>query len=149
MTHNGYPVTDATGNLVDLDGNTLQEPFSHTPGFPGFSPTASQSLAVLADMQEAGIPVTYGYISDIHDKKSRRHAAAPRPGNALGPGDACYVAALQSYDNAFEKFFQRLAADGITPANTRVRHRRRGERPVRGRERRPRRPSRRRPAATA
>ena len=51
----------------------LQEPFTHTPGFPGFSPTASQSLAVLADMQEAGIPVTYGYISDTHDKKTRRH----------------------------------------------------------------------------
>jgi hypothetical protein len=115
--HNGYRVTDASGNLVDLDGNTLQEPFSHTPGFPGFNPTASQSLAVLADMQEAGIPVTYGYISDTHDKKSGA-TGCTSPGNALGPGDACYVAALKSYDNAFEKWFQRLAADGITPANT-------------------------------
>ena len=56
----GPQIADANGNLVDLDGNTLQEPFSHTPGFPGFNPTASQSLAVLADMQEAGIPVTFG-----------------------------------------------------------------------------------------
>ncbi len=70
MFHNGYQVTDANGNLVDLNGNTLQEPFTHTPGFPGFSPTASQTLAVMADMQEAGIPVTYGYISDLHEKKS-------------------------------------------------------------------------------
>ncbi len=115
--HNGYRVTDANGNLVDLDGNTLQEPFTHTPGFPGFSPTASQSLAVLADMQEAGIPVTYGYISDTHDKKSGA-TGCTSPGNALGPGDACYVAALKSYDNAFQKWFERLAADGITPANT-------------------------------
>jgi hypothetical protein len=117
MSHNGYPVTDANGNLVDLDGNTLQEPFTHTPGFPGFSPTASQSLAVLADMQEAGIPVTYGYISDTHDKKAGA-TGCTSPGNALGPGDACSVAALHSYDNAFNTFFQRLAADGITPANT-------------------------------
>ncbi|HEX5089589.1 MAG TPA: hypothetical protein VFV89_17410 [Nocardioides sp.] len=115
--HNGYRVTDANGNLVDLDGNTLQEPFSHTPGFPGFNPTASQSLAVLADMQEAGIPVTYGYISDTHDKKSGA-TGCTSPGNALGPGDACSVAALKSYDEAFEKWFERLAADGITPANT-------------------------------
>jgi hypothetical protein len=117
QTHNGYQVTDANGNLVDLDGNTLQEPFSHTPGFPGFSPTASQSLAVLADMQEAGIPVTYGYISDTHDKKSGA-SGCTSPGNALGPGDACYVAALHQYDNAFQRWFERLASDGITPANT-------------------------------
>jgi hypothetical protein len=117
MSHHGYPVTDANGNLVDLDGNTLQEPFTHTPGFPGFNPTASQSLAVLADMQEAGIPVTYGYISDTHDKKSGA-TGCTSPGNALGPGDACSVAALHAYDNAFNTFFQRLAADGITPANT-------------------------------
>jgi hypothetical protein len=117
QSHNGFPVTDANGNLVDLDGNTLQEPFTHTPGFPGFNPTASQSLAVLADMQEAGIPVTYGYISDTHDKKSGA-TGCTSPGNALGPGDACYVAALKDYDKAFQKWFQRLAADGITPANT-------------------------------
>src|SRR3954451_17007634 len=64
VTHDGFPVTDANGNLTDLNGNTMQEPFTHTPGFPGFNPTASQSLAAIADMQEAGIPVTYAYISD-------------------------------------------------------------------------------------
>ena len=117
VSRNGYQVTDANGNLVDLSGNTLQEPFTHTPGFPGFNPTAAQSLAVLADMQEAGIPVTYGYISDTHDKKSGA-TGCTSPGNALGPGDACYVAALHDYDNAFATWFQRLAADGITPANT-------------------------------
>ena len=117
VTRNGHQITDANGDLVDLDGNTLQEPFTHTPGFPGFNPTASQSLAVLADMQEAGIPVTYGYISDTHDKKAGA-TGCTSPGNALGPGDACSVAALHAYDNAFNTFFQRLAEDGITPANT-------------------------------
>jgi hypothetical protein len=61
-------------------------------------------------MQEAGVPVTYGYISDAHD----RHPS----GGAYGPGEAGYVAALKSYDNAFGTFFDRLRRDGITPANT-------------------------------
>ena len=46
LTHNGYQVTDATGNLVDLDGNAIDGAVQrHKPGFPGFNPTASQSLA--------------------------------------------------------------------------------------------------------
>jgi hypothetical protein len=123
QVHNGFQVTDANGNLVDLDGNTLQEPFTHTPGFPGFSPTATQTLAVMADMQEAGIPVTYGYISDLHERKADTttgctSASPPSTGRPLGPGDSCYVKNAQHYDAAFQKFFDRLAADGITPANT-------------------------------
>ncbi|MDT4919764.1 MAG: hypothetical protein QOI15_666 [Pseudonocardiales bacterium] len=117
LTRNGYQITDAAGNLVDENGTEIQEPFSHRPGFPGFSPTATQSLAYLADMQESGIPVTYGYISDTHDKKAGA-TGCTSPGNALGAGDACYVAALHSYDQAFQTFFERLATDGITPANT-------------------------------
>ena len=42
-----------------------------TPGFPGFGPiSAAQTLAYVADMQEVGVPITYGYISDAHEKKS-------------------------------------------------------------------------------
>ena len=120
---NGYRVTDANGNLVDLNGNTLSEPFGGGPGFPGFSPTATQSLAVMADMQEAGIPVTYGYISDLHEKKADTRtgctsATAASAGKPIGPGDSCYVSNAQHYDQAFQTFFTRLAADGITPANT-------------------------------
>jgi hypothetical protein len=121
--HGSYRVTDGSGNLVDLDGNTLKEPFTGTPGFTGFSPTATQTLAVMADMQEAGIAVTYGYISDLHERKSDTRtgctSATPASVNKpLGPGDSCYVANAQHYDQAFQKFFDRLAADGITPANT-------------------------------
>src|SRR5215475_13940854 len=61
-------------------------------------------------MQEAGIPVTFGYISDAHDK----HPTGP----AYGPGEAGYVSALKSYDDAFASFFQRLSADGINKSNT-------------------------------
>ena len=123
VVHNGYQVTDANGNLVDLNGNTLSEPFTGTPGFTGFSPTATQTLAVMADMQEAGIPVTYGYISDLHERKSDTttgctSATPTSVGKPLGPGDSCYVTNAQHYDQAFQTFFQRLQADGITPANT-------------------------------
>jgi hypothetical protein len=122
--HNGYQVTDASGNLVDENGNTETEAFGGGPGFTGFSPTATQSLAVLADMQEAGIPVTYGYISDLHEKKSDTRigctttANAATAGRPVGPGDKCYVQNAKNYDAAFNTFFQRLQSDGITPANT-------------------------------
>lgn len=121
--HHGYRVTDASGNLVDLNGQTLAESFGGGPGFPGFSPTATQSLAVMADMQEAGIPVTYGYISDLHERKSDTRtgctsATTQSVGKPIGPGDSCFVANAQHYDAAFNTFFQRLQADGITPANT-------------------------------
>jgi hypothetical protein len=123
LTHNGYQVTNAAGNLVDLNGNQINGAFlNNYPGFPGFNPTASQTLAYLADMQESGIPVTYGYISDLHERKAGTSgcttASATGTGYALGPGDSCYVSNAAAYDQAFATFFARLAADGITPANT-------------------------------
>ena len=122
LSRNGYQITDAAGNLVDENGNEIQEPFSHRPGFSGFSPTATQTLAYLADMQESGVPVTYGYISDLHERKAGTSgcttATATVTGRPVGPGDSCYVNNAAAYDQAFATFFQRLAADGITPANT-------------------------------
>ncbi|NJC68650.1 alkaline phosphatase family protein [Planosporangium thailandense] len=122
LVRNGYQVTDANGDLVDLDGNTIKSTYANIAGFPGFSPTASQSLAYLASMQEAGVPVTYGYISDIHEKKAGQTgcttASATGTGYPVGPGDPCSIATAKAYDDAFAKFFDRLAKDGITPANT-------------------------------
>jgi hypothetical protein len=126
LTRNGFAVTNAAGNLVDLDGHQIDEAFlAGHAGFPGFNPTATQTLAYLADMQEAGIPVTYGYISDLHERKADTTTGCTTAktgrisaGNPLGPGDACYVTNAQHYDHAFQVFFERLAADGITPANT-------------------------------
>ncbi|MGH9120326.1 MAG: hypothetical protein ACRDYC_00025, partial [Acidimicrobiales bacterium] len=113
-----YQVTDAAGNLVDLNGQEIDNSFTGGPGFvASFSPTAAQSLAVVADMQESGVPVAYTYISDLHDKKAGA-TGCTSPGNALGPGDPCYEAAAASYNQAFASFFSRLAADGITPANS-------------------------------
>jgi hypothetical protein len=116
-----YRVADNAGNLVDLDNREIADSQGNV-GFPGFNPTATQSLAMLAAMQEAGVPVTYGYISDIHERKDASFncttADATATGRPLGPGDACYVENAQRYDQAFAKFLDRLAKDGITPENT-------------------------------
>ncbi|HEV3308900.1 MAG TPA: hypothetical protein VG815_00030, partial [Chloroflexota bacterium] len=121
LSRNGYEITNAAGNLVDLNGNQINGAFlSNHPGFPGFGPiNASQTLAYVADMQESGVPVTYGYIADIHGNEHIPGVSACSSApSALGTGTACYVAQAQYYDTAFQNFFQRLAADGITPQNT-------------------------------
>jgi len=103
------PQISPSGALTDLNGNVIQDPSGHI-GFPGFDGMAAAvSLAYVAAMQEHGVPITYAYISDAHDK----HPSGP----AYGPGQAGYVAALQAYDSAFATFFTRLASDGITTQN--------------------------------
>jgi hypothetical protein len=104
------PAISPSGPVKDLDGNVIQTAQGN-PGFPNiFSPTASQSLGYAATMLEAGVPVIYVYISDAHDNKSAF--------GTFGPGQAGYVAQLKQYDDAFGKFFARLAKDGITKDNT-------------------------------
>ena len=108
------PVINTSGPIRDLDGNVIQDPFGQ-PGFPGFDGMeATVSLAWIAQMQEAGIPITYAYISDAHDA----HGTSGNIHFAHGPGEAGYAQQLQDYDRAFEKFFDRLAADGIDKRNT-------------------------------
>jgi hypothetical protein len=100
--------------LQDLLGNPIQDPFGQ-PGFPGFDGmSAAVSLAYVVEMQEKGIPVTYAYISDAHDF----HGVSGNAHTAFGPGDAGYVAQLKACDDAFAAFFTKLAALGITKANT-------------------------------
>src|SRR5690242_4058260 len=121
VTRNGFQVTNAAGNLVDENGNQINGAFlANHPGFPGFGPiNASQSLAYMADMLESGLPVVNGYIADIHGNEHIPGLAACNGAPAaLGPGTPCYIAQAQYYNQAFGTFFKRLAADGITPANT-------------------------------
>jgi len=104
------PKLNPTGPVTDLNGNVIQDSQGHI-GFPGFDGMAATvSLSYVAQMQEHGIPVTYAYISDAHDA----HPSGP----SYGPGQAGYVAALKAYDDAFGKFFKRLADDGINQSNT-------------------------------
>jgi hypothetical protein len=124
LTRNGHAVTNAKGNLVDLNGNEIDGSFlTNHPGFPGFDPTAPQTLAYAADYLEAGVPVVSTYIADIHGLQSipsldgKGGVCANSP-DALPPGDPCYIAQAKYYNAAFGAFFKRLAADGITPKNT-------------------------------
>src|SRR4029453_3805468 len=90
-------ITGGETALDALDGQPIPAP-SGQPGFPGFDgllPTVT--LSYVAAMQEAGIPVTYGYISDAHDDHGRygeKHIS-------YGPGEPGYVAQLKAYDEAF------------------------------------------------
>jgi hypothetical protein len=108
------PAIGFGANPTDLSGNTIQDASGHV-GFPGFDGMeATVSLSYVAKMQEAGIPVTYAYISDAHDG----HGTSGNIHYAYGPGEAGYVQQLHDYDTAFQQFFDRLAADGINKSNT-------------------------------
>jgi hypothetical protein len=118
----GSQVLDGNGNLKDINGNTIVDDFNNvlTPGFPGFSIAPQYSLGYVADMLEAGVPVVYAYINTPHRPMQFNpygYGFPSDPGD-YGPGEAHYVQTLQQYDDAFNKFFKRLAKDGITPANT-------------------------------
>jgi len=108
------PVIKPSGPMTDLDGKVIQDATGHI-GFPGFDGMeATVSLAWVAQMQEAGIPITYAYVSDAHDG----HGTSGNIHFAYGPGEDGYTQQLQAYDLAFQKFFDRLAKDGITKNNT-------------------------------
>jgi hypothetical protein len=121
VTHNGFQVTNAAGNLVDLNGNQINGAFlTNHPGFPGFGDISpAQTLGYTADLLESGVPVVYGYISDLHGN----HGLPGTPDcnnapDALGSGTLCYIEQAQAYNQQFGVFFKRLAADGITPKNS-------------------------------
>src|SRR5204862_324464 len=108
------PVIKPGAAMTDLGGNVIQDASGHV-GFPGFDGMeATVSLSWVAQMQEAGIPVTYAYVSDAHDD----HGTAGNIHFAFGPGEDGYIQQLQNYDLAFQRFFDRLAADGINKSNT-------------------------------
>ena len=113
-TQNCTNVTVNGQTAEEADGKPITDPFDQ-PGFPGFDGLfATTTLGYVAQMQEAGIPVTYGYISDAHDQ----HGVAGEIHATRGPGEADYVQQLKDYDTAFGQFFDRLADDGIDQSNT-------------------------------
>ncbi|HLK91241.1 MAG TPA: hypothetical protein VKZ18_15190 [Polyangia bacterium] len=108
----GTPGVDTA--LTSMLGNPIVDPFGQ-PGFPGFDGMEAEvTLRYIATMQEQGIPVTYGYISDAHDF----HGVAGNQHLAMGPGSQQYEQQLAAYDQAFANFFTELAAHGIDKTNT-------------------------------
>ena len=100
---NGQPVTDPVGRC----------------GFPGFDGMlAKNTLGYVAAMQENGVPVTYAYVSDVHDLHVPTLSSDSYSSSATGPGEIAHEQQLKDYDTAFENFFQNLQNHGINPSNT-------------------------------
>jgi len=98
------------GPVSNLDGQVIKDS-SGDIGFPGYDGmTGVNSLAYTLDMQTHGIPVTFTYLSDLHDNFDGS--------GAFGPGQAGSTRQLREENAAFGTFFARLAAHGITKANT-------------------------------
>jgi hypothetical protein len=113
-------ITGGSACVNDTSGQPVTDPFGRC-GFPGFDGAlAKNTLGYVAQMQEAGVPVTYAYISDAHDNHTSSFPAPFNPNfpRASGPGEADYKAQLRAYDDAFVAFFDRLANHGITKDNT-------------------------------
>ena len=104
------PLISPAGPVRDLSGNVITDG-SGNVGFPGYNGmTGTNALAYTLDMQTHGVPVTYTYLSDLHESW--------QTGNPFGPGEAGYVQQARQENAAFGTFFSQLAAHGITRANT-------------------------------
>src|SRR5262249_13014441 len=104
-------INGGSTSLNDMDGNVITDATGANIGFPGFSGiNAPQTLGYIAQMQEHGVPVTFAYISDVHDNPKKVNAHAPAAcltdteTGGLGPGDVCHNALAAAYDEAFAKF---------------------------------------------
>ena len=104
------PVISPSGSVRNLDGQVIKDP-SGDIGFPGYNGLdGSNGLAYTLYMQTHGIPVTFTYLTDLHDNYVT--------GAGMGPGTPTYESQLRAENAAFGTFFRDLAATGITKANT-------------------------------
>jgi hypothetical protein len=104
------PLLNPAGPVKNLNGQVITDS-SGDVGFPGYDGmTGPNALAYTLDMQAHGVPVTFTYLSDLHDSWTT--------GAGLGSGTVTYEAQLKQENTAFGEFFSGLAAHGITKANT-------------------------------
>ena len=104
------PVLSPSGPVKNFNGQVIKD-FNGNTGFPGYdSMQGYNALAYTLDMQTHGIPVTFTYLTDLHDSWTT--------GAGMGPGEAQYEAQLRAENAAFGTFFKDLASRGITKANT-------------------------------
>jgi hypothetical protein len=102
----------------DTSGQPITDPIGFC-GFPGFDGMlAKNTLGYVAAMQEAGVPVTYGYISDAHDLHVPVLSTDSYSSSATGPGELAHEQQLKAYDDAFAAFFKGLQQHGINRQNT-------------------------------
>jgi hypothetical protein len=108
----GKPCVNST------EGASITDPLGNC-GFPGFDGMFAQNTLGYAEtMLENGVPVVYGYFSDIHDCHQPNTTTDSYVSTAQGPGEACAKQQLAQYDAAFDHFFTDLNAHGINKSNT-------------------------------
>jgi len=119
-------INDLTGGTRGSTTVPLLRPNTTNNGFPGFdSETGNYTLGLTLDMQKAGIPITFGYLSGAHFCHSSTtredHDTCPN-GNAenraLGSGQAQYETVLSQLNSDFTSFFDQAKAANLTTANT-------------------------------
>ena len=111
-------ITGGNACVNDTNGDAITDPDGYC-GFPGFDGMlAKNTLGYVAAMQEAGVPVTYGYISDAHDLHAPIASSDSYSSSATGPGELGHEQQLKAYDYAFAAFFANLQAHGINKNNT-------------------------------
>jgi hypothetical protein len=104
------PLLNPSGPVKNLDGQVIKDS-SGDVGFPGYDGmTGPNALAYTLDLQTHGVPVTFTYLSDLHDSWTT--------GAGLGSGSVTYESQLKKENAAFGEFFAGLVAHGITKANT-------------------------------
>jgi hypothetical protein len=111
-------IADGSACVKDTNGNAITDPDGYC-GFPGFDGMLAQNtLGYVETMQESGVPVTYGYISDAHDLHAPIASSDSYSSSATGPGELGHLQQLKAYDTAFARFFANLSAHGINRSNT-------------------------------
>ena len=98
------------GPVKNFNGQVIKDS-SGDIGFPGYDGMQGyNALAYTLDMQTHGVPVTFTYLTDLHDSWLT--------GAGMGSGTAQYEKQLRAENAAFGTFFTDLARHGITKANT-------------------------------
>jgi hypothetical protein len=111
-------ITGGQSCVNDTNGSSIKDPDGNC-GFPGFDGMeAWNTLGYVEQMQENGVPVTYGYISDVHDCHTPNTTTDAFVSAAQGPGESCSQQQIANYNAAFGAFFKNLAAHGIDKSNT-------------------------------
>jgi hypothetical protein len=111
-------ITGGNACVSDTSGQPITDPRGFC-GFPGFDGMlAKNTLGYVEQMQENGVPVTYGYISDVHDLHVPTLSTDSYSSSATGPGELAHDQQLKDYDNAFASFFKNLKKHGINRQNT-------------------------------
>jgi len=119
-------INDLTGGTRGSTTVPLLRAGSTNNGFPGFdSETGNYTLGQLINMQKAGVPVTFGYLSGAHFCHSATtredHDTCPN-GNAenraLGSGQAQYETILRQLNTDFTTFFDQAKSNGYDTSNS-------------------------------